>query len=190
MASTIQGSINRPCEMSATDAAYFAGFVDGEGTISLARTKRREGRVGYRFRPYFSVANCNVDVLIWLREACGNGAVVRKFSTSRHSPMRRESFGLTLGAGQMRAVLPVIRPYLRIKKRQAELLLEFLSISTHGRQLSDAEWKRVITIDYELKCLNRRGTGPIRPTESVVRPARWRNQWGALGLRDTSSAGA
>jgi hypothetical protein len=31
-------------ELSATEAAYIAGIVDGEGTITLTRTHRDEGR--------------------------------------------------------------------------------------------------------------------------------------------------
>ena len=184
MASTLSKSVNGACEMRDTDAAYFAGFVDGEGTISLARAKRRGGRIGVRYRPYLSVANTNLDVLVGLQNQCGNGRVINKFTTTRVSPMRRDLFALDLGAEQMRRVLPVLLPHLRIKSRQAQLLCEFLDISVRGRQLSDAEWNRVGEIYIALRRLNARGTDALPlGVPHVVKPARWKNQWGAEGTR-------
>jgi hypothetical protein len=183
MTSTLSCSVNGVCRLSATEAAYFAGFVDGEGTISVARTKRRESRTGYRFRPYLSVANTNIDVLRSLLTQCGNGRILCKYSTFRCCPDRKELYALDLGAAQMRRVLPAIQPYLRVKKRQAELLMEFLSISVYGHQNTEAEWQRVLQIHSELRALNHRGTRPIVPVTGVVRPSRWKNQWGASGQR-------
>jgi hypothetical protein len=45
-------------ELSETEAAYVAGIIDGEGTITLTRTHRGEGR-----RPIVSISSTELPLL-------------------------------------------------------------------------------------------------------------------------------
>lgn len=55
-----------------------------------------------------------------------------------------------------RSILPVIRPYLRVKHRQADLLAEYLRIAkTHGQIANYSE--QVEHVYRRLRDLNRRG---------------------------------
>ena len=60
-----------------TALAYTAGLFDGEGSITLTRTKRT------RFRsPQVSVASCDREVLEWLRITFG-GSICYSLHISR-----------------------------------------------------------------------------------------------------------
>ena len=49
-------------ELSDTEAAYLAGIVDGEGTITLTRTHRGERR-----RPVVSISSTELSLLQYVR---------------------------------------------------------------------------------------------------------------------------
>jgi hypothetical protein len=68
--------------LSAVDAAYIAGIVDGEGTITLSRKHAGEGR-----QLVISVSNTERGILEFVRERIGAGKITTK-RTSRihHAP--------------------------------------------------------------------------------------------------------
>src|SRR5262245_16572785 len=61
--------------LSAVDAAYLAGLVDGEGTISVWRERRRENVTGWRYKTTFTIAQANGPFLQEIRQMVGNGNV-------------------------------------------------------------------------------------------------------------------
>lgn len=159
--------------LSSLDAAYFAGFVDGEGTITTVRTHRESSRSGFRYQPIFQVAQCETDVLEWLREACGNGRIVSAYCKKR-DVCHRTVHKLTFSSHQIRHVLPQVQPYLHVKARQAALLMEFLDLSNgwhlHQQPINWAELER---LHRALHNLNPRGIAPLEVEESLaVRPSR------------------
>ena len=103
--------------LSDAEAAYIAGVVDGEGTISLVRHHGGENR-----RPVVSVANTELELLQYVRTAVGAGRITRKrISRSHHTP----SFVFVVYSRQALALLQQITPFLRTHKRKrAELLLK------------------------------------------------------------------
>ena len=165
--------------MSSVEAAYFAGFIDGEGTITTVRTKRESSRSGFRYQPILQVAQCETDVLEWLRKVSGNGRIVSAY-VKKVREFHRTLYKLTFSPNQIRHVLPQVRPYLRVKAKQADLLQEFLDLS-HGWHLHQqpVDWQRIETIHRALHNLNPRGTDSFEETEQLsVRPSRTgANQW-------------
>ncbi len=99
------------------EAAYIAGIVDGEGTVSLVRHHRGEHR-----RPVVSVANTERDLLTYLQQTIGAGRITSKcIAKDHHTP----SFVFAIYSRQALELLRQIRPYLRTHKRmRAQLLLE------------------------------------------------------------------
>jgi hypothetical protein len=55
-----------------TDAAYLAGIIDGEGTITLTRMHRNENR-----RPVISIASTDIELLIYIKDLVG-GCISKK----------------------------------------------------------------------------------------------------------------
>lgn len=62
----------KPLVLSATDAAYLAGLVDGEGTIGLTHRHAHENR-----QLVLSIANTEAGILQWVRERTGIGKITR-----------------------------------------------------------------------------------------------------------------
>ena len=102
--------------LSAVDAAYLAGLIDGEGTIALARRHRNDER-----QLVVSISNTERPLLDWVLSAVGAGKITgKKTYKDHHAP------GLTYAVSnrQALAVLEQAAPHLRTyKAERAELIL-------------------------------------------------------------------
>ena len=101
--------------------SYFAGIVDGEGSIGIAKCKgESNGYIRqYRYRPFFSITNTHLPMLQYLKKHFG-GSIA-------YSDERTQCYNMTFSANKIREILPELIPYLLIKKKQAEIVLEFLN---------------------------------------------------------------
>ncbi len=101
------------------DAAYIAGIVDGEGYIRISRASNRRntyvGRIG--------ITNCDLQLLTWVLSMFGGNIHSKKCYSSRHSKSYEWAIHRKC---DIRFLIEAILPYLRIKRRQAELMLDFL----------------------------------------------------------------
>lgn len=94
-------------------SAYFAGFFDGEGYIGLL--KRQRGK----YTEYFvqlSIGQNDGAVMDWIKENFGGNVYLVK---------RDGSFYWTSSNRKALAILKRILPYLKYKKPQAELAIDF-----------------------------------------------------------------
>lgn len=116
-------SIARPA-LSSLDAAWVAGFLDGEGSFQIKwqRSKRDCHMTSSVATVCVSQAEPRTEVLYWLKAMFG-GSVV-SHGTERRNAKHNKSlrWGIT-GAGAV-AVCEAVLPYLRLKKRHAALILE------------------------------------------------------------------
>lgn len=142
-------------QMTALDAAYMAGFLDGEGTIGLYKCYRKEAKFGYRYQPMVTLSNTNVAVLEYLQEACGNGRLIQQ--TNPAHPGHKDGYALRWSSNQIRHMLPQLLPYLRIKRRQAEFVLSYLSKATQGKKYAQERLDEVEGLYLEMQALNRKG---------------------------------
>ena len=101
------------------DLAYVAGIVDGEGCISIIKHRDSDCRRGYYFHLTVNVSNTNEWLIAWLKFAFGGHTHTRKKGNYR--PL----YQWFIDASQAFKFLKLILPYLRIKKPQAELAIEF-----------------------------------------------------------------
>jgi len=103
--------------LSAVDAAYLAGFIDGEGTITLSRKHKNENR-----QLAVTISNTERQILEFSLLAIGAGKITRKRTTKvHHTP----SFTYAIYNRQALALLEQIEPYLRsYKVKRAKLILE------------------------------------------------------------------
>ncbi len=102
--------------LPAATAAYIAGLVDGEGTVTLSRQHRNEGR-----RLTLSISSTERALLEFVKDSVGAGRITSKRTYSvRHAP----SFTYAITSRQAIAVLEQIVPHLRsYKKARATLAL-------------------------------------------------------------------
>ena len=101
------------------DLTYIAGFVDGEGCITLVPRKKKGKCNGYFAR--ISIANTNLEILTWIKSYFGGCLSLRKRRSPRHKP----AWELLFSEIQAEEFVKVIMPWLRIKRRQAKVLLEY-----------------------------------------------------------------
>src|ERR1700722_8956222 len=99
------------------EAAYVAGIIDGEGTITLTRTHRGENR-----RPVVSISGTELPLLSYVQSVVGAGRITGKMCTrEHHSP----SFAYCITGRQALRLLERIHPFLRTyKSKRARLLLD------------------------------------------------------------------
>jgi LAGLIDADG endonuclease len=118
-------------------AAYIAGLIDGEGTITLTGLHRHENR-----RLVVSISSTELPLLQFVVESFGAGKITRKKTYSdRHSP----SFCYAVTSRQALSLLQQVLPYLRSHKRaRAELSLERYESLTprNGKYTVDMNLKR------------------------------------------------
>lgn len=122
--------------LSRTNAAYIAGLIDGEGTVTLTRKHRNENR-----QLAVSISNTEKPLLEFVLEMIGAGKITGKRTTSsKHSP----SFTYAVYNRQALKLLKQIQPFLRTYKsaRSALILRDYLRLTPrngkyNGKSLED-----------------------------------------------------
>jgi hypothetical protein len=131
--------------LSDVDAAYIAGFVDGEGCIMA---EMRRDVVAIRL----SAVNTKLPVLEWIRDTTGVGCIsCKQWSNPRHAP----SYTWVAQSEAAQTVIQQLLPYLRVKHAQARLALEVLSLLSDPSFKADRSWQRPKR--DEMRALNARG---------------------------------
>ncbi|MGG1630346.1 LAGLIDADG family homing endonuclease [Rossellomorea sp. NRS-1567] len=97
--------------MKAWEAAYLAGIIDGEGSITLTRMHDKEYR-----RPCISVASTDLELLEYLKNLT-NGHITKK--KNYHPDRHQNSFTLTIKTkNQVLDILKYVLPFLRVEKKR------------------------------------------------------------------------
>lgn len=142
---------------------YLAGILDGEGTIFIRhRGARTEFPVGDRRRWRLwtlgvRVNNTDARLIDWLHEHFdGNKYFAEK---SRSAPHHKPLHFWTITGRNTGPVLEAALPYMIIKKRQAEIAIEFAkTMRMTGRAGHPADVTALReAMHSEIKALNKRG---------------------------------
>ena len=146
-------------EIIETDKAYIAGLFDGEGSVSILSTMQKnlkEFKRGRKLTLLAYVTNTNEDILNWLNKIFGGN---KKFKASGLG--KKPCFRWQVGTRTAKEFLEIIYPYLKIKKRQAEIGIEFQSLKRirayNKYPITDKEWSNQMKLRKELLILNGRG---------------------------------
>jgi len=104
--------------------AYVAGLLDGEGSICIAVNKPKTGvRKSPDHRLQVGITNTNRELIDWLHEMLGG-----HISDNSHSPSRKNQTPCwawrIIGHAAQRFLIAAL-PFLRIKREQARLAIEF-----------------------------------------------------------------
>lgn len=129
--------------LSLPNAAYIAGLIDGEGTITLPRKHRNENR-----QLAVSISNTEKSLLNFVLETIGAGKITGKRTTRPHHTL---IFTYALYNRQALNLLKQIQPYLRTYKseRSALMLRDYLNLTQRigkytENQLRDTDCLRVL----------------------------------------------
>ena len=130
-------------EISDTDLAYIAGYVDGEGCISAS------GNVTIRIE----ITNTYLSTIEWIQSLFGGKMYIEEHNNDNH----RTRYRLFLYSNEANLMLNMIYPFLKEKSEQAELAmtLHYLPKGSGRNDKPNAEIlelrKEIITKLKELK---------------------------------------
>lgn len=127
-------------------------MIDGEGTICITRSRSDNRRVP-AFTIRCNVSNTNLILLNWCLKVTGIGSIQPAYKKRAGS---KQTYVWTLKREETAEFLPIILPYLQIKKSQAEKMLEFLATYSSGKLDEEILVLREVLAD-EISDLNRRG---------------------------------
>lgn len=137
---------------SEEQSAYIAGFVDGEGHISLGRALRNNNT--HYFYPCVKITSTDKKILEWLHKVNGFGIIYTKSKERLH--IWKQAYDWNVQLEYVYRFLGSLVKYLRIKQLQAELVLEYFRKCYN--QISTSEIEFLSEVIYsELKELNKRG---------------------------------
>jgi hypothetical protein len=133
--------------------AYIAGFLDGDGSISARLVKQHSGdHFAPAFVPIVGFFNQNYGVLADIQETIACGQIVAYNTSSMGSGCYR----LMVPLSQIRRVLEMILPYLRVKQTQAQLVLAGLDTRQRGSSRITGEVQLLReTICQQVSALNK-----------------------------------
>ena len=148
--------------MNKLTAAYVAGLIDGEGYIALEHHK---GTGAALYRPTVKVAMCNEGIIRWLSASFGGHVDIRHAKQKNH----RDSFCWIYTGRKIEPFLRKIRPFLKLKQRQCDILIQRISLSQKmGNGTGSAPgWniryspetvQTMRELYEEIRSLNKRGT--------------------------------
>lgn len=156
--------------MKEVEKAYCAATLDCEGTISISITEKRWiAHHTYQVKSSYKVirvTNTDLRLLEWLRQVTGFGKISRLWQnpSPKYDRFRKGNvkplYGWAIWGNDIKRFLIAIMPYLIIKHRHAELMLESIELSWHrgkGVAYSEEVWQRQVSIGKELSKLNKRG---------------------------------
>jgi hypothetical protein len=106
------------------EIGYISGFLDGEGTVALFKMIDEKRREGYELIPSVKFVNNNRKVLEFIKDKL---ELDGKIHLIHHSDGHRKD-GYELGTCKKKKVieiLEILSPYLIIKNKQAELVIEY-----------------------------------------------------------------
>ena len=160
------------------ELAYIAGIIDGEGHLGISKnTTKRQRQKSPKYQSEVCVINTDKRLMDWMEQRVG-GLVNARTSKSSLNPKWKISYRWRIQEGRHQDFLRSILPYLVIKKRQAELIIEYWNKKTRsyrqGKQwtISLEELEMREYYNQELKKLNARGNRehPQRLNETTSLP--------------------
>lgn len=166
--------------MNITECAYCAGIIDGEGTISISvheQLGRRRNNIVFPNQKLKQVSKvirvCNTDIrlLEWLANITGYGKVTKLYQnpSTKYDRFRKGNikplYSWAIWGFNIKSFLMEISPYLVIKKRHSELMLESIKLSWNrgnrgkgaGYFYTPEVWEKQLKIVSEIHELNKRG---------------------------------
>ena len=130
--------------LSRVDAAYIAGLVDGEGTITLVRKHKNENR-----QLALSISNTEYALLEFTQQAVGRGKITRKRTSKSH---HTASYTYAIYNRQSLELIRQLLPYLRFyKAKRAELILQqYLPLTPRNGKYSSQLKQRRLAFEQKI----------------------------------------
>ncbi len=124
-------------ELSETDAAYIAGFLDGEGSICLQSNHTNDLNRSTSYHLRVTITNTFPGIIDWLAFTVGYGNVhARKI----YPGANKQGWDWSINGRRAINLLKQLYPFLKVKRLQAEVAFKFAeTLSFPGQNRLSAE---------------------------------------------------
>lgn len=113
------------------ELGFLAGLIEGEGTISLNKHKQY-------IRPYIQISNTRLELLDWVIKRIPIFKMVKHKRTRQYRLMDglicQINYTILIVGRHVGILLNALIPYLVTKKKNAELLIEWIELRKKQRQ--------------------------------------------------------
>src|SRR5574343_197590 len=121
--------------MDQLELAYLAGVIDSDGSITIGVDKCNRGGCGNpgthpKFFEIVAVRQCDTEAIDLAQKLFGGNVAIGKPGSLRGRP----SYDWVAYGPRACTVVETLLPYLRIKRKQAELVLALREIKNRGRE--------------------------------------------------------
>src|SRR3989344_7251597 len=132
--------------MDSTVLAYISGFLDGDGSVFFQIVPRKDYKQKFQIRTSiaFYQNTKNVYILEWLKEQFEIGYI-------RHRKTGISDYTI-VESKEVRKILLLLQPYVKLKKRQVELGLKILDKLESKK--SDEDFLEICKLVDKFKELN------------------------------------
>jgi hypothetical protein len=140
------------------DIAYCAGLFDGEGSVSLSihnnNKTRKDGLPRNSPMLLLQLSSCDRSVLDWFFDIWQVGHVIISYRPKR--PEHNVNYSWRVQGQKALLVLKTMLPFLKIKKKQAELAIEYMTKDRlHGKKIGVEEMMARIDFRNQMIALNK-----------------------------------
>jgi hypothetical protein len=138
--------------VSDKDLNYIAGFLDGEGCVSIRKLnmKRRDGSPRFIFAPIIEFSNTNLEVLKFIREKLGLTVNVNIHESGCRGNRKMTYKFAIKGWRNCLHVAKMLIPYSMVKRNQLYILIKFCEGRTGkffmNTPYDDVDWDYYNTI--------------------------------------------
>lgn len=113
-------------EYPETTAAYMAGILDGEGCLSIGNHSGNRKNGDKHFQVNIAISSTDEVLITWIVETFGGyKGIYTPKQMSRNG--RKQVYRWQCSGDRLTQICEITLPYLIIKKRQAEILIEMRS---------------------------------------------------------------
>ena len=140
-----------------SEIAYLAGLIDGEGCIYIGHTKQGKYGNGYQWHSMLKITSCDEELIIWLENTFGGSKDSRYRWTSKQK-FTRPVYNWQATGPMLDYILPLVKPYLIIKKKQCDVMLRYRLTSKNigSKRLPEEIIQQRLILLNEIRNLNSR----------------------------------
>ena len=132
--------------MDSTTLAYIAGFLDGDGSIFFQIVPRKDYKQKFQIRTSIAFYQKKeyAEILEWIKSIFGAGYI-------RHRKTGMSDYTV-VESKEVQKILHLLRPYVKLKKKQIELGLEI--IEKIGKKRSNQDFLEICKLVDKFRELN------------------------------------
>jgi len=131
------------------DLNYLAGFFDGDGSISIKRQNHPQSTRGVCYTLQVAVTNTNKEIVEHFKKVWKAGHIQTKTPLKQ---THKTAYVWRVTGRTAKMVLEPLLPFLRVRKEQAVLALEFQTYKNYSQ--SESNFEKQLEIRNKIHLLN------------------------------------